>query len=516
MFVTQVDPLPTTAYKYQHPESPLDTLVRRTSVRKENFQKSAPGTSKHVEKRAPRDSPLLHGRFARDSYATASSKESSYFSHDDESAYSDAVTDYTWHGSMFLQTAQVNAGLDVESSHCVNVDMSQSHSSVPALIVSSADADEAEHDMHGGRTPIVASGTPNFSRPGRPVIPPSDDEKWRVLERNMKRARDDGAAVKPPSPNGARHYRPSPLSRGGETWANPAATISRSSSRSPSPLSTTSPPTVQTTQPPNPGIFDSSRNLDLPMIPGAVSLPGTPPSRSFSPATSLYSSYSYYPFEDSISSSASNSRAPTPSQRLHPETPNVQPTPLVHSFPSQGSRTPQEYLQLGIQYHEANKLEDSAMYFEKSAKENGGCGVGMLMWGLALRHGWGCRKDEKSGFKWLQRAAEYAVEDLGSARIGGSLDPQAVRTELVLAIYEVGQCFFQGWGAPKDQKMAVSYYEVAARLGDSDAQNDLAFCLANGKGCKKNRKEAARWYRAAVAQGQSDVGLAWIYKEKYQ
>jgi len=72
---------------------------------------------------------------------------------------------------------------------------------------------------------------------------------------------------------------------------------------------------------------------------------------------------------------------------------------------------------------------------------------------------------------------------------------------------------------------------VAAKLGDADAQNDLAFCLANGRGCKKDRKEAAKWYRAAVsvdyphssptlssakvAQGVSDVGLAWIYKEKF-
>ena len=78
-----------------------------------------------------------------------------------------------------------------------------------------------------------------------------------------------------------------------------------------------------------------------------------------------------------------------------------------------------------------------------------------------------------------------------------------------------------------------SYYAAAARLGDPDAQNDLAFCFANGKGCKKDRKEAAKWYRAAVcvyhqvfrcstcdtylpgSQGASDVGLAWIYKEKF-
>lgn len=147
----------------------------------------------------------------------------------------------------------------------------------------------------------------------------------------------------------------------------------------------------------------------------------------------------------------------------------------VHVPSNSGARTPQEYLQLGIQHHEANRLKESAVCFEKSAKENGGCGVGMLMWGLALRHGWGCEKDEKSGFKWLRRAAESAVEDLEHARAGGGVDSGAIQvtminrrrgldvdyerlriqTELVLAIYEVGQCFFQGWGVPKDQKMAV-------------------------------------------------------------
>lgn len=187
------------------------------------------------------------------------------------------------------------------------------------------------------------------------------------------------------------------------------------------------------------------------------------------------------------------------------------------------AQTPQQYLQLGIAHHEANRLRESAFCFEKSATVAGGCGVGMLMYGLTLRHGWGCEKNEKSGFKWLRKAAESAVEDLESVRNGKNIDEEnklvdsdAVQTELILAIYEVGQCFFHGWGVAKDQKMGFSYYQVAAQLGDSDAQSDLAFCLANGKGCKKDRKEAAKWYRAAVAQGQSDIGLAWIYKEKFQ
>jgi len=112
-----------------------------------------------------------------------------------------------------------------------------------------------------------------------------------------------------------------------------------------------------------------------------------------------------------------------------------------------------QLLQEGIQHHEANRLREAAAAFERSAKTPGGSGVGMLMWGLTLRHGWGCPKDEVLGFSWLRRAAEAAVGDLEHARTG--IDASAVRGELVLAIYEVGQCFFQGWGVKKDQKMAV-------------------------------------------------------------
>lgn len=237
---------------------------------------------------------------------------------------------------------------------------------------------------------------------------------------------------------------------------------------------------------------------------------------------SLYSTYSYYPYDNAVPL-PTGLVMPTPGSipgntpgSTSTATPRTMTTPTVTitAAPRERTSTAQEYLQLGIQHHEANRLRESAVCFEKSAKEGGGCGVGMLMWGLTLRHGWGCEKNEKVGFKWLRRAAESAVEDLESARGGGEWS--AVQSELVLAIYEVGQCFFHGWGVVKDQKMAVSYYRVAAKIGDSDAQVDLAFCLANGKGCKKDKREAAKWYRAAVNQGQSDIGLAWIYKHKYQ
>lgn len=43
-------------------------------------------------------------------------------------------------------------------------------------------------------------------------------------------------------------------------------------------------------------------------------------------------------------------------------------------------------LHRGIDAHEHGDLEESARLFQLSAE--GGCGLGMLMYGLALRHGW--------------------------------------------------------------------------------------------------------------------------------
>ncbi|KAL1686644.1 hypothetical protein GGG16DRAFT_63874 [Schizophyllum commune] len=390
--------------------------------------------------------------------------------------------------------------------------------------------------------------------------------------------------------------------------------------------------------------------------PSTVHLPSGPPSRPLTPASSVYSDYSYYPYDGRASEPGtpgwggmggerqpgsaglhkpSESQATLRQHRPSESQATVRSQGTVRGglspTPSSGPpKTPHDFLAAGIAAHEANKLQESARLFETSATLQGGCGVGMLMWGLALRHGWGVPRDEKGGFRWLRKAAEMAVRDLegelggeaaaivrevpladatlssnahsekshtrsttptehsrhslfkrpkspfspsenekspsnskeksptnspskkrglfrsrsrgpppGSlassqgngatiaaaekasahaarASVGMDRIASGVQAELVLAIYEVGQCFFHGWGVPKDMKMGVQYYTVAARLGDADAQADLGFCLANGKGCKKDRRAAARWYRAAVSQGASDIGLAWIYKDKFQ
>ena len=44
----------------------------------------------------------------------------------------------------------------------------------------------------------------------------------------------------------------------------------------------------------------------------------------------------------------------------------------------------------------------------------------------------------------MRKAADAAVNDLERAKEKG--ERNAVKSELVLAIYEVGQCSFHGWG----------------------------------------------------------------------
>ena len=63
----------------------------------------------------------------------------------------------------------------------------------------------------------------------------------------------------------------------------------------------------------------------------------------------------------------------------------------------------------------------------------------------------------------------------------------AAKGELVLAIYELGNCFRHGWGVNKDPLAARSYYETAANLGDVDSMNEVAWCYEHGFGGKKDK-----------------------------
>jgi TPR repeat protein len=132
----------------------------------------------------------------------------------------------------------------------------------------------------------------------------------------------------------------------------------------------------------------------------------------------------------------------------------------------------------------------------------------MFLYGISLRHGWGCRSNTYLAFQYLQTAAEHAIKDVLH-------DSLASKGELIMAIYELGVSFQQGWGVAKNKETAFYYFEIAAKLGDLDAMNELAFCYVHGHGVKKDIYKAAKYYRIAARQGQEQIGNSWIWKQKY-
>ncbi|ORZ16326.1 hypothetical protein BCR42DRAFT_451289 [Absidia repens] len=165
----------------------------------------------------------------------------------------------------------------------------------------------------------------------------------------------------------------------------------------------------------------------------------------------------------------------------------------------------------GIKYHESGKLEQATYYFHKASQLQ--LPMAMFFYGVSLRHGWGCQKNEPVAFQYIQKAAEHAVMDLNS--LSKTVNTSASKGELIMSIYEMGISFRHGWGCRKNKETAVHFFKIAADLGDADAQNDLGHCYYHGHGVKKDVPLAAKYYRKADKQGHGIMGNSWIWKKKY-
>lgn len=125
-------------------------------------------------------------------------------------------------------------------------------------------------------------------------------------------------------------------------------------------------------------------------------------------------------------------------------------------------------IQEAIRLHEEGDLEQSTRMFGILADPRGyNNPLSQVLYGLALRHGWGCAPDTEAAVGYLSAAASNAaaIEDL--ALQAGLKKGGAAKGELVLAIFELANCFRHGWGLDKDPIAAKQYYETAANLGDT-------------------------------------------------
>lgn len=141
-------------------------------------------------------------------------------------------------------------------------------------------------------------------------------------------------------------------------------------------------------------------------------------------------------------------------------------------------------IQKAIQLHEAGDLAESTAMFGRLANGNA---MAQIMYGLALRHGWGITPNTTLAVQYLSAAAASSALVESAALSSGMKKGGAAKGELVLAIYELANSFRHGWGVVKDPVAARNYYETAANLGDTDAMNEVARCYEMGDGGKKDR-----------------------------
>lgn len=146
-------------------------------------------------------------------------------------------------------------------------------------------------------------------------------------------------------------------------------------------------------------------------------------------------------------------------------------------------------IQEAIRLHESGQLEQATDMFRQLAEQ--GNVLSQVLYGLSLRHGWGCQPDPQRAVTFLSQAAANSADIEAQALKAGMKKGGAAKGELVLAIFELANCFRNGWGVPIDKPAARQYYETAANLGDTDAMNEAAWCYLEGFGGKKDKVSPA-------------------------
>jgi len=147
-----------------------------------------------------------------------------------------------------------------------------------------------------------------------------------------------------------------------------------------------------------------------------------------------------------------------------------------------------ENIQEAIRLHEAGDLEPSTAMFGRLADPTGANNaLAQILYGLALRHGWGITPEPEKAVRYLSLAASNSASIEEQALASGLQKGGAAKGELVLAIFELANCFRQGLGVKKDAVAARQYYETAANLGDTDAMEEAAWCYLEGFGGGKDK-----------------------------
>ncbi len=122
--------------------------------------------------------------------------------------------------------------------------------------------------------------------------------------------------------------------------------------------------------------------------------------------------------------------------------------------------------------------------FRKAAEK--GNALAQYNLGACYINGEGIPKNEKKAFEWINKSAEQGY-DLGQ--------------------YALGTLYADGKGVPVNDAKAAEWFRKAAEQGEPQAQFSLGAIYADGKGLEQNDELAAEWYTKAAEKGNASAQL---------
>jgi TPR repeat protein len=132
-----------------------------------------------------------------------------------------------------------------------------------------------------------------------------------------------------------------------------------------------------------------------------------------------------------------------------------------------------------------NLAPDAPLEKIRAAAQNGDPEA-QLNLGVCYAQGEGVPKDYAEAVKWFRKAAEQNLAE---------------------AQFNLGVCYHKGEGVPKDAAEAVKWYRKAAEQNLAEAQFLLGACYANGAGVPRDSAEAVKWYRKAAEQNHAEAQI---------
>jgi TPR repeat protein len=111
---------------------------------------------------------------------------------------------------------------------------------------------------------------------------------------------------------------------------------------------------------------------------------------------------------------------------------------------------------------------------------------------------------KQEGSKLERGMDAYATNDYQTAF--SQLQPLAKNGDGIAQVI-LGHMYVNGFGVPKNDNQAVTWYRQSAKQGNDSGQYNLGVMYAVGAGVSQNNIEASRWLELSAEQGHKDAQI---------